>query len=211
MVGTIIPMVHGKRRTQRIPRLLLVHSLGSLVGGLSIGLLIGAVSSLFWRSANRPWLLVDSVVGFIAIGYSLTELGLLRLPAPQSYWTVPRQWAATKSEGTAVGLYGFSLGLGLLTPINTCLYAVIIWALLVGQFWECVFAMSVLPCVELYPFAPCLSLPQPTRQTSPFFIRTLLASGSQRYGRSVRLRWLGLEARSVSTDARNSREEVSRL
>ena len=151
MVGTIIPMVHGKRRTQRIPRLLLVHSLGSLVGGLSIGLLIGAVSSLFWRSANRPWLLVDSVVGFIAIGYSLTELGLLRLPAPQSYWTVPRQWAATKSEGTAVGLYGFSLGLGLLTPINACLYAVIIWALLVGQFWECVFAMSV--------FAVCRTVP----------------------------------------------------
>ena len=78
MVGTIIPMVHGKRRTQRIPRLLLVHSLGSLVGGLSIGLLIGAVSSLFWRSANRPWLLVDSVVGFIAIGYSLTELGSIK-------------------------------------------------------------------------------------------------------------------------------------
>lgn len=143
MVGTIIPMVHGKRRRQRIPHLLVMHSIGGLVGGSSIGLLIGAVSSLLWRSANRPWLLVDSVVGLIAIGYSLAELELLRLPVPQSYWTVPRQWVLTKSEVAAVGLYGFCLGLGVLTRINTCLCAVIVWALLIGRFWECIFAMSI--------------------------------------------------------------------
>lgn len=144
MVGTIIPMVHGKRHNHGIPLLLVLHSLCGLAGGAFIGALAAFASSLVWRPASdRGLLVVNSIVGFIAVICSLKELELIRLPMPQPGWIVPRHWAGTKSEARAVSLYGFCLGVGVLTRINTCLYPVIAWAVLVGKPWQGLVVMSI--------------------------------------------------------------------
>lgn len=152
MVATIIPMVHGKRETGKVPLLLVLHTLGGLLGGAVMGGLLASVTSLLWRPSGRlPWLVVNSIVGVTAVACSMRELELVRFPLPQSQWFVPRRWAANRSEAAAVMLYGFSLGTGVLTPIPGCLYAVMLWVVLAGSSWQGLLAMAV--------FGACRTLP----------------------------------------------------
>jgi cytochrome c biogenesis protein CcdA len=152
MVATIIPMVHGNRKTHKIPILLLLHSLGSLAGGAVVGGSLTFITSSLWRPSGRlSWLAVNSIVGVTAVACSLRELELIRFTLPQSQWIVPRRWAGAKSEVAAVSLYGFSLGTGVFTRIHGCLYAVIIWMLLAGSVWRGLLVMAI--------FGVCRTLP----------------------------------------------------
>ena len=152
MVATIIPMVHGKRETCKAPLLLILHSVGGLLGGALVGGLSASITRMLWQPSGRlPWLVVNSIVGIAAIACSIRELELVHFPLPQSNWFVPRRWATKCSEAAAVFVYGFSLGAGVLTPIQGCLYAVILWILLAGSVWQGILAMAV--------FGICRTLP----------------------------------------------------
>jgi len=152
MAGTIIPMVYGKRATQKVPADLLVYTLGSVAGGVCVGALLSRLGSLIWhRPSGVSSSVVDGAVGLLALVYSLREIDLVNVPAPQPRWRVPRRWVVIRPHGVAALLYGCSLGAGVLTRINACLYPIIAWAVLAGRGVEGSLVMAL--------FALCRTLP----------------------------------------------------
>lgn len=134
MVGTMIPMVYGEHaRIGILPRLLVVHTLASTAGGLSTGLCLGYVSTLVAPRAHFPLFFFGLIVGSIAIIGALKEAALMDFHLPESRWQVPHEWAANKSHMAAAALYGFCLGVGLLTRMSSCLFPVLVWIVLQGH------------------------------------------------------------------------------
>lgn len=144
MVGTIIPMVYGKYTPSRkLPGLLIVHTLASAAGGLSAGFALGYISRYLAPRWDSSLLFFGAIVGSVAIASSLKEAALVNVRLPESRWQVPREWAATKSDAAAACLYGFFLGVGLLTRMSNCFYPVLVWSVLQGRPERCILVMFI--------------------------------------------------------------------
>jgi cytochrome c biogenesis protein CcdA len=147
MVGTIIPIVNGKRKMNRPPLELAAHSLGGLLGGLCCGVALGGFPGLVLRYPNSGSRVAASLCGLVATAYALKEVGIVNVFAPQRTWQVRRGWLSVRPPVVPSGLYGLCLGFGLLTRINSCLYPVLVWivlnhsvaegALVMGAFGVC--------------------------------------------------------------------------
>lgn len=136
MAGTIIPIVHGERQRGRPPAALWLHTIGCLVGAISIGSLFGVLgSALPWQAApgGRKFVVL-AATGFVSLLYSVHEIRLVRLPAPQCQWQVPATWRSHLPLDLAALLYGLGLGIGLVTriPVST-FYAAVLGVVLVGN------------------------------------------------------------------------------
>jgi|HubBroStandDraft_6_1064221.scaffolds.fasta_scaffold128040_2 cytochrome c biogenesis protein CcdA len=131
MVGTMIPMVYGKNiASRKPPSLLAIYTVASAAGGCSAGAVLGCMSRYLSPYVGSSLLASGVIAGSVAIVGSLREAGLVSILFPESHWQVPREWAATQPHAAATSLYGFFLGVGLLTRMSNCLYPVLVWILL---------------------------------------------------------------------------------
>jgi sulfite exporter TauE/SafE len=142
MVGTICPMVHGARTKRAGKALLLAHAVGSLSGALVSGAIAGALGAFLFKglsntiSLNRLHehkQLAFLLLAALCVLYLTDEMGLTRVPHPQSQWRVPASWRLRRPIWAAT-IYGFALGGALATPITfSGLYVVIAWSVLQGD------------------------------------------------------------------------------
>lgn len=136
MVGTILPVVYGERVRGKHPVSIWLHTLGYVVAAGTVGGLLGvlgaALPTYIFLDDRRS--VVFIVTGLASALYSLRELNLVQVPAPQFSRQVPETWRFRFRPGVAALLYGLGLGVGFGTrvPVST-FYAVVLWATLLGS------------------------------------------------------------------------------
>jgi hypothetical protein len=145
MVGTILPIVHGKQRQSKFAPALLFYTIGCLIGAGSLGLVLGVLGAALpwqpWSTGQGFYLL--AVIGTISLVYSTHELGFIRVPAPQCRWQVPSSWRSVLPPDVAALFYGIGLGVGVTTRIPaSTFYPIVIWALLINNPMLAMFGMS---------------------------------------------------------------------
>jgi hypothetical protein len=113
MVETFTPAVCGSRSRQRLA--LVLFALGALAAAAALGAALGLAGSLV---GTRPALIGAAALAALA---ALRELGLLRLPLPQSRRQVPERWRNELPLPLWSAGYGAGLGVGFLTfqPVAT--------------------------------------------------------------------------------------------
>jgi len=95
--------------------------------------ILGAALPLHALHIDRG-ILALSVPGAVSVLYSVRELGLIQVPAPQFGRQVPEKWRFQFRPKVAALFYGLGLGVGLGTRIPvTTFYVVVLWAMLVGS------------------------------------------------------------------------------
>jgi cytochrome c biogenesis protein CcdA len=163
MVGTIAPMVHRGTEEKKFVTAILSYTLGCILGAASFGIcmgVLGKVLLIFLRGAGdlRVTFLGCGTIGLI---YSLREVGIFRVPAPQICRQVPERRRHQMSNEKASLCYGLELGVGIVTriPISS-FYVIVIWALLTGSL--------ALGCISVVGFGVGKALP------------VILLAGSQR-------------------------------
>ena len=111
-----------------------VYIIGSVLGGVSVGLLVSALGGLL-HGLFQSNLMAALVLGLFALLYAAHELGWLSLPAPQSNWQVPNSWGVEHPIAGTM-LYGYTLGAGVFTFIPyASFYVLLAWYLLAGDIW----------------------------------------------------------------------------
>src|SRR5437879_3996235 len=115
MVGTIIPMVHGKQQSIRRVRILGLYTFGHLGAGLGVGYFLGTFGRALLKGVSPQvhHLLLLVVSGFVGLLYSSRELGFVRVPIPEFRRQVPQRWRATLSHEKSSLFYGLALGTGI--------------------------------------------------------------------------------------------------
>ena len=114
MVETIVPVVHGgKRSSYRLA--VALHVLGATIAAAALGAALG----LAGMALGAPW---DSA-GLLALAavaalYALREGAGLPLPLPDRHRQVPDWWRTFFSPPAAAFLYGLGLGVGFLTFLS---------------------------------------------------------------------------------------------
>ncbi len=113
MVETFTPAVCGSRSRQRLA--LAWFALGALAASAALGAALGLLGGLV---GTRPALVGAAVLAALA---AVRELGLLRLPLPQSRRQVPERWRSELPLPVWSAGYGAGLGVGFLTfqPVAT--------------------------------------------------------------------------------------------
>ena len=113
MVETFTPAVCGSRSRQRLA--LALFALGALAASAALGAALGLVGGLV---GTRPALVGAAALAALA---AVRELGLFRLPLPQSRRQVPERWRRELPLPLWSAGYGAGLGAGFLTfqPVAT--------------------------------------------------------------------------------------------
>jgi hypothetical protein len=113
MVETFTPAVCGSRSRQRAA--LALFAAGALTASAAVGFVLGFVGGLV---GSRPALIAAAVLAGLA---ALRELGVARLPVPQSRRQVPERWRNELPLPVWSAGYGAGLGVGFLTfqPVAT--------------------------------------------------------------------------------------------
>ncbi len=131
MLGSINPL--GERaRNRRWSRTASAYVVGSVLGGAAMGALLGLVGALL-----GSWVgLVTStaiIVAVCALGLA-ADLGVGGLRLPTIHRQVDKDWL-DRYRGWVTGLsFGFQLGLGVVTVVNTAaIYATFVVALVSGS------------------------------------------------------------------------------
>jgi hypothetical protein len=114
MVGQIGPLVQvGRRRTA-----LGLHVLGGIVGGATIGVLLGFVGLLLRAAVGDAIDTVFLVVVPAALVYAAAaDLGLLRVRPLTSERQTPSSWPCSLGHYPGIFAWGFDLGLAVSTRI----------------------------------------------------------------------------------------------
>ena len=136
MVETFTPAVCGSCARQRLA--LALFALGALAASAALGAALGLLGGLV---GTRPALVGAAVLAALA---AVRELGLLRLPLPQSRHQVPERWRRELPLPLWSAGYGAGLGAGFLTfqPVAT-FWVACAAALALGRpvFAACCFAL----------------------------------------------------------------------
>jgi hypothetical protein len=114
MVETIVPVVHGGRRT-RYWQSVGLHVLGAVSAAAAFGALLGALAALLSAPWGEAGLLALAAVAAL---YGLREGAGLPVPIPDRLRQVPDWWRTFFSPRTASLLYGLGLGVGFLTFLS---------------------------------------------------------------------------------------------
>jgi len=170
------------------------YLLGSVLGGATLGLLLGGVGDLLGRAADALGVGVVAPGGAVALvvaalvcltaAASDLRLGQWSLPSWQRQ--VDEDWLA-RYRGWVYGLgYGFQLGLGVVTIVTSAAtYAVFAFALLAGSWGVglalgAVFglarALPVLGVARLHDFAQLRALLARVERASPKAARAAVAA-----------------------------------
>jgi hypothetical protein len=127
MVGTIGPVVHGRRT--RYPRwsclllFVVAHAAGGVLTGIALALPVATLNRFHPLDASR---IAPGLLTLCAFGIA-REAGLVRFHVPTSTWQVPRRWSLLPIGVMSI-LYGLILGSGLFTRIGSSCYYVIVVA-----------------------------------------------------------------------------------
>jgi len=136
MVGTILPIVHGEQLQGKRPVTLWLYALGNLLGAIALGAVAGglgyAVAGL--ATSALPSAISVSLTGALGLIYSLRDVQLVPIPAPQFRKQVPAKWRMTLPIRLTALLYGIGLGIGFATFVTaSTLYVVVGWAMLTAS------------------------------------------------------------------------------
>jgi hypothetical protein len=130
MAETIVPVVHGERRS-RYWRAVALHTLAATAAAGLLGLALGALGSAIgasWGTASALTLAAAAAL------YALREAVGLPVPVPDRHRQVPDWWRTFFSPDTTALLYGVGLGVGFLTFLTYgTLVAVAVAALVSGD------------------------------------------------------------------------------
>jgi|SRR5579871_502372 len=133
MIATITPVVYGSRKRAKWAVAALLFSTAEALGGATMGALLGGVGWLLARGRPLP----GAAWWALAVGaalYALNEGGLVKLPRPSSPWQVPRGWRARFHPWRVAAGFGWLLGLGVLTHVETAtFYLLVAWSVLSGS------------------------------------------------------------------------------
>lgn len=130
MVGTIISIGYGDRK--RVAWQVAVFSLGSVLGGTVLGLLLYWLNGFILRDGIRHAPSIG-MVGFVALIYASHEVGLFTVPMPQRRQQVPQSWALFLRPWAYSFAYGSTLGMTILVRIHVAtFYPVLLFAVLTG-------------------------------------------------------------------------------
>jgi hypothetical protein len=111
MAETIVPVVHGGRRSSYLGSVAL-HALAAAAAAGALGAALGAAGAV----AGAPW--GDAglmVLAAVAAAYLLRETAGVPVPIPDRHRQVPDWWRTFFSPPVAAALYGAGLGVGFLT------------------------------------------------------------------------------------------------
>ena len=150
MIETITPDVCGSRRRHRIA--LLLFAAAAIAASACLGALLGLVGSAIGTRAAVAG--AAAVAGLLA----LRELGLLRVPLPQSRRQVPERWHAELPLPLWASGYGAGLGVGVFTfqPVGT-FWVACAAAVALGR------PLTAAACFSLYGAARALMVALPRR------------------------------------------------
>jgi cytochrome c biogenesis protein CcdA len=151
MVGAIIPIVYGNGHKNRVPVDLWVHSISGLAGGICSGVIVGWLGTLIFAHRIAGNRIVCGFGGIVAIAFALKEAGVVNFTNPQCTWQVSRSWMRFNPFAVTAGLFGFFLGFGLVTRINSCLYPVLVVIVLTGSAIQGALIMGVFGLVRTIP------------------------------------------------------------
>jgi len=135
MIGTIGSLVQvASKRSQWLSATTL-YVLGCTSTAALLGGLLGQLGSLLHPGGPLAAVpAAKAAVGLIAIAYSASDLGILRLPRPHLSPAVPVTWWRNWNLHVAALAYGGSLGLGISTRISFgSFYVLCIWATMLGN------------------------------------------------------------------------------
>ena len=114
MIGQIGPLVQvGRKKTA-----LAFHVLGGIVGGMTIGVVLGFLGLLLRAAVGDGLDTVFAVVVPLALAYTaLTDLGVLKLTYITPSRQTPGSWPCSLGHYPGIFAWGFDLGLGVSTRV----------------------------------------------------------------------------------------------
>jgi hypothetical protein len=95
-----------------------VHVLASGLGGAIIGLAVAAAVGLSHMGPGTRM----ALLALIGLAYGTAEMGLLRLPLPQTGRQVPAMWRYRFRHRATAALYGLVLGTGVATRVASAAF-----------------------------------------------------------------------------------------
>lgn len=116
MVGTISPVVYGRRRMGTWYRLMVIYALSQVAGAGLTGLVFAALGIALRAFCPAQWTILAESLAFVAVIGALRDLKLVRVWLPSHFWQVPQSWKRFPAPIMAA-CYGFGIGLGVLTRI----------------------------------------------------------------------------------------------
>lgn len=147
---------------------------------------------LLFSATQTGWRIPVEIVGVLAILAAAHRSGLIRADLPHLKWQVPQAWARFGHLPYAA-LFGLVLGIGLLTPVASAgFYVLLAWAL-TAPSWQTVLSLFAvlglarafpLLLVALkvqgtreYPLAPLRAVNQAAADAIPLEVALLVLSG----------------------------------
>jgi hypothetical protein len=132
MLASINPLGERARKT-RWGRTVTWYLAGSTAGGLTIGAIAGLLGAALRLASPSPTLLGVLAVGACLVGLVL-DLGVLGVRRPTVHRQVNQGWLDRYRGWLYGGGFGFQLGLGVVTVVNTStIYVAFALAVLAGS------------------------------------------------------------------------------
>jgi hypothetical protein len=132
MLASINPLGERARQT-RWGRTVTWYLAGSTAGGLAIGAIAGLLGAALHAASPSPTLLGVLAVGACLAGLAL-DVGVLGVRRPTVHRQVNQDWLDRYRPWLYGGGFGFQLGLGVVTVVNTStIYVAFVLAVLAGS------------------------------------------------------------------------------
>jgi Cytochrome C biogenesis protein transmembrane region len=132
MLASINPLGERARQT-RWGRTVAWYLAGSTAGGLTIGAIAGLLGAALHRASPSPTLLGFLAVSACLVGLAL-DVGFVGAHRPTVHRQVNQDWLTRYRGWVYGGGFGFQLGLGVVTVVNTStIYVAFALAVLAGS------------------------------------------------------------------------------
>ncbi len=130
MVGQIGPLV----KVGKPYRISASHMAGAVVGGLTLGTLLGAAGTMLQAIARPPQTLAAIVVVLILLGSAANDAALIQLPRLGPARQTPQSWICSYGRTGGVFAWGFDLGLVFTTRLTSWgVFALVAYTILHGS------------------------------------------------------------------------------
>lgn len=136
MVGTIGSLGQEASSRGKGVVALVLYLTGSIVAGSAFGATLGLAGRALTEGTHggRMPPVATFAIALLALGYSFSDLGLLRLPRPRALPAVPATWWRRWGPYRASVAYGLTLGVGVSTRIPFGgFYVICAWAVASGS------------------------------------------------------------------------------
>jgi hypothetical protein len=114
---------------------MLGYAVGLLLGAALSGLVVLTLGSLLWGAVQAPAAARTALLGAIAIGLAVRELGLVDFPLPQNQRLVPESVFGLGHFGGPL-VFGFEMGTGVRTYVTSSLPYLLVAAIFCVTTWD---------------------------------------------------------------------------